>query len=241
MTFENVIWNDQESLDGYKVQRMIANDNVNYNLSVKSPKGLLACINFSQIPEERRTFRIQNASTFQTIERLTIYNKNVPKQYVSSKTNLVLTARRYYRVCISDLVLTASSPNSNSISPSSSFARDDLNGIPRDRQIILKFEGGGDAVEYFSSGRPAFINNTAGAANAQIRWPVQNAEFILAPLNTQDFELVISGRYNGYLTQFSGQPKFAIERGLIWVEDAGGVPDDSAFINLGGDVIIGGS
>lgn len=217
MSFSNVVWNKNESLDGYKLNKMINNDNINYNLSLKAPKGTLATFNIESLSISDRF--IDESATTKSLTDLYVYNKNLPSLKKADNTNL----KRYYKICISDVTIKDTSTRLLSSGLSANF--------PLDRGFFFVFEifdesqeAAIETTKFGTTLRPgrSVAGLSVSAAASPTFWRSQAGEFIV-PLEAQAFRVAISiEKYAN--TQSNNGAGYSIENGRIWVEDAGSEP-----------------
>lgn len=226
MSFHNVIWNKNEAVDGYKLNKMINNDNINYQLALKAPKGVLASLDIATLSSTDRT--IAAASTEEVMTTVYVYNKNLPFQKKSDETYL----KRFYKICISDLTIDDNPSGTVGATGSSGLIRDLLGSLPADRGFFLKFvitssspptpagQSGTITTVFGTTLRPGrHVSGLASTAAASPRyWRTQAGEFIV-PLVAQAFTMVIS--IVKYDNSNNPQRSYQIDNGRIWVEDAG--------------------
>lgn len=214
MTLNNIVWNDDESLDGYKLSKMVDNDNFNYSLVMKAPKGYLASLNLATISPKTL---ISSSDNF-TLGELNVYNKNIEFPTNSDDTNIT----RYYKVCISDIEVNHNTHDSTSV-PSGGI---NFN-VPNPSAFVLTFTAslGGSVIatnEFISIMRPAKQRRTD--APADIRplstrfWRSQAGEFII-PSDKTGFTLQVQVRRVGGVN--ASTASFTLISGIIWIEDAG--------------------
>jgi hypothetical protein len=211
MTFNNVLWNSNDSLDGYKLQKMIINDNNNYQFLSKSSMGYLNDIELSTLTQTTRT--LNTNATFKLLSTLNINKKGISNS-------------RYYKVNIGDI--TIADPEVNDL----------VSGAPRDTGFVLRFEFYNEnsqlvsTTEFLSTLKPArnivqiFAQTvdpntvSANTNSSPVFWRSQAGEFVWqSSLNS--FSVQIHG---SVLVARTGLPAFQLANGRIWIEDVGAAP-----------------
>lgn len=246
MSFNNIVWNSKEAVDGYKLNKMINNDNINYQLAIKAPKGLLGAVDLSTLSSASRTLssaatniNINNFGvTGQALTSLSIYNKNLPTQKRLDNT----TVQRYYKFNISDLTVdddplqneslpfnALTNPYINQDRSSIDFVTQNSAQRPNDRGFLFRFYISGYNIttfrfDFLSTIKPARHNLSS---NVSVRfWRTQSGEFIV-PLPVTRFNVNIEvAKYYQSTTGggASSNRAFRLTTGVIWIEDVGSEP-----------------
>jgi hypothetical protein len=204
LMFYNVTWNTNEPLTGYKLDKMVANDNLNYSLVNKSPKGQLANLDIASITQSNRTLNLTTTDgsgnpTYKTLGSFYVYNKS----------NVI--NKRYYKLCVSDITIndTNLSEATSGIPPHKNFIMLFKIIHPLNLEVLLQ-------TEWCSNFRPV---RSASPYSTNF-WRSQPFEFLFSPMFEETFiedflvEVQIRKRVASHNT-------FTLISGNIWAEDAG--------------------
>lgn len=213
MGFHNIVWNKNENLDGYKLNKMINNDNINYNLALKAPKGLLSSLDIESLSESTRTIGTTAAS--KVLGNIYVYNKNLP--VLKRQDDSIF--KRYYKFCISDLTIRdeGTSVEANASSPF----------YPMDRGFWLAFqiknkngvEVSALSTRFGTTLKPGRSTTSATTVSSPTFWRSQAGEFII-PFEEHSFVVTITlEKYLNSRTPNDGG--YTLLDGRIWIEDIG--------------------
>jgi len=214
--FSNIVWNKNENLDGYKLNKMINNDNINYQLAIKAPKGLLFSLDFESLSTASRTMPEVGTSKF--ITSFNVYHKNLP--YLKNENDLYL--KRYYKISLNDMTID----DAGTHDLSGNFTMDRgfffVFTITPDETTTPNFGVNGAAIttRFGTTLKPGrYVAPFSGASAAPRYWRTQAGEFIV-PMVAHNFKVEISmEKYPNSNSPVNGDYK--IENGKIWIEDIG--------------------
>jgi hypothetical protein len=221
VTFQNIVWNDNDSIDGYKFSKMVENDNLNYALVSKSSKGFLAGVNIADVSSANRSFK-SDVSPFTVAANLAtvnVYNKNLPLQEKNGQL-----IKRYYKVCISDMTVRMRNVSSSTGNPTTNNTVDGSGTsifTQRPRGFMIRaLLNGEPVVDFLSTLRPG--RRSASPETSTAFWRSQAGEFLIPLEYITAYDFVLKFELFNAVLETSPTLHFQLENGSIWIEDAGG-------------------
>jgi hypothetical protein len=197
MTFKNVSWNKNDQLSDAKFQKMIDNDDYNYSLARKSPRGLLFVYNFPQTSPGLIQVSSNTNTTVPVFSSIKIFGKNIDLSH------------RMIKVCISDCTINDTSVGSTPVSSRKSL----LYNFNFQNENLSYFK----EIDVFSEFRP--FNGSLFQGN----WRTQGIEFLVqSPGFSSNPDFLVSCSVRKIETEVSTSV-FSITYGTISLYDVGEV------------------
>lgn len=218
MSFQNVTWNENESITSQKIQKMIDNDQLNYSLLARAPRGYLAGVNIEDLASANRTLNQTSSQVSKTLLSFSLNSKDTKLNANEFYRN------RYLKVCVSEI-------NMSDATTTDRFTSGAFINRPNQRafSFIFRFIRSGYVAELPSViatavAKPARF--TTSGVNSPSVYRTQAFEFIypiiFEPSEGIRFQVDMKKILGSVTTQSSTNNTYTLTSGNIWIEDVGG-------------------